>query len=93
MGKKINLAKIVNSTVNEESDSLEYDEERKDEEEVKNIEERDEGDWESELSDMAPLKGRKRVSLSAQLPNGLTPYEMMYGKQEDDYDIIGKSLE
>jgi hypothetical protein len=56
---------------------------------------RDKGDWESELSEMAPLRegiGR-RVSRFKQLPNGLTPHEMMYGKQDNDYDILNKSLE
>jgi hypothetical protein len=56
---------------------------------------RDKGDWESELSEIAPLKegiGR-RVGRFKQLPNGLTPYEMMYGKQDNDYDILNKSLE
>jgi hypothetical protein len=56
---------------------------------------RDKGDWESELSEMAPLKegiGR-RVNRFKQLPNGLTPHEMMYGKQDNDFDVLNKSLE
>jgi hypothetical protein len=56
---------------------------------------RDKGDWESELSEMAPLKERtgRRVSVFKKLPNGLTPYEIMYGKQDNDYNILNKSLE
>ena len=54
---------------------------------------RDKGDWEIPLSDLVPPKGRKRVGEFTKLPNGLTPNEMMYGTQDDDYDIIGKSLE
>ncbi len=56
---------------------------------------REKGDWETELSEVAPLKNRdeQRVSVLKKLPNGLTPYEMMYGKQDNDYDILAKSLE
>jgi hypothetical protein len=56
---------------------------------------REKGDWEAELSETAPLRegiGR-RVSRFKKLPNGLTPYEMMYGKQDNDFDILNKSLE
>lgn len=57
---------------------------------------REKGDWETELSEMAPLKNGlgRRVNRFKELPNGLTPYEMMNGEQGlDDFDYIGKSLE
>ena len=56
---------------------------------------RDKGDWETELSETVPLKNRdeRRVSIFSKLPNGLTPYEIMYGKQDNDYDLMNKFLD
>ena len=56
---------------------------------------RNKGDWESEISDSAPAKDGtiRRVSMFARLPSGLTPYEMMYGQQENDYNLLNKFLD
>lgn len=104
---KSELIRMANSLLDEEfsplKPNLSTDQNREidyDNREIKpekrDVEIRDRGYWESELSETAPLKEGiiRRVSRFKKLPNsGLTPYEMMYGKQDDDYDILGKSLE
>jgi hypothetical protein len=54
---------------------------------------RDKGDWECDISEVNPPKRVERVSMFKKLPNGLTPNEIMYGKQDNDRDYITKSLE
>jgi len=51
------------------------------------IEIRDKEDWEENISEFAPAKRteEQRVSMFKKLKNGLTPYEIMYGKQDDDF--------
>jgi len=54
---------------------------------------RDKGDWEVDISEINPPKRVERVSLFKKLSNGLTPNEIMYGKQDNDFDYLNKSLE
>ncbi len=46
---------------------------------------RDKGDWEFDISEVTPLKKVECVGLFKKLSNGLTPYELMYGKQDNDF--------
>ena len=52
--------------------------------EVKTDEIREKGDWESSLSDLTLARKSKRVKVSTILSNGLTPYELMYGKRDNE---------
>ena len=61
--------------------------------EKRDVEIRDKGDWECDISEITPPKKVKCVSMFTKLPSGLTPSEMMYGKKDDDHDYIAKSLE
>jgi hypothetical protein len=46
---------------------------------------RDKGNWEKGIEILNPIKRKEQVSIFKKLSNGLTPYEIMYGKQDNDF--------
>jgi hypothetical protein len=61
---------------------------------AQNMDIRDKGDWETDISESYPAKKcKKRVGMFTKLPNGLTPQEIMYGKVENDSNYFNKEPE
>ncbi|GEM_PF-6403405 len=65
--------------------SLEDISEEKNEEENQSLDIREKGDWEKGIEILNPIKRKEQVSIFKKLSNGLTPYEIMYGKQDNDF--------
>lgn len=95
-------------TMNSETQEVNYEESNQEENNGNNNIEIDNiNELEQDISEINPTKRRKganqlevismsriknRVNTSEKLSSGLTPYEIMYGKQDDDFDYIDKSL-
>ena len=95
-------------TMNSETQEVNYEESNQEENKGNNnIEIDNVNELEQDISEINPTRRRKganqlevisisriknRVNTSEKLSSGLTPYEIMYGKQDDDFDYIDKSL-
>ena len=95
-------------TINSETQEVNYEEGDQEEDKGNsNLEIENVNELEQNISEINPTRRRKsanqlevisisriknRVNTSERLSNGLTPYEIMYGKQDDDFDYIDKSL-
>jgi len=90
--KKINSAKILEDKTEEDyiKDKQFHKKQKRESEEE---EFKGDNNYEGESSETSFMKRKERVTIFKKLPNSLTPYEIMYGKQENDQDYLNKFLD